>query len=88
MQKAKEYIERRDRLRDNNIKPAEAADILGVSPQFVRVAMQLGQLPIGVAIKLPGSTEFTYQISDNLLQERTSKNVQEEIRRIRERNKR
>ncbi|NBH83501.1 hypothetical protein D7X88_12715 [bacterium C-53] len=88
MQKAKEYIERRDRLRDNNIKPVEAADILGVSPQFVRVAMQLGQLPIGVAIKLPGSTEFTYQISDNLLQERTSKNVQEEIRRIRERNKR
>ncbi len=75
-------------MRDNNIKPAEAADILGVSPQFVRVAMQLGQLPIGVAIKLPGSTEFTYQISDNLLQERTSKNVQEEIRRIRERNKR
>ena len=75
-------------MRDNNIKPAEAADILGVSPQFVRVAMQLGQLPIGVAIKLPGSTEFTYQISENLLQERTSKNVQEEIRRIRERNKR
>ncbi len=75
-------------MRDNNIKPAEAADILGVSPQFVRVAMQLGQLPIGVAIKLPGSTEFTYQISDNLLQERTSKNVQEEIRKIRERNKR
>lgn len=75
-------------MRDNNIKPAEAADILGVSPQFVRVAMQLGQLPIGVAIKLPGSKEFTYQISDNLLQERTSKNVQEEIRRIRERNKR
>lgn len=75
-------------MRDNNIKPAEAADILGVSPQFVRVAMQLGQLSIGVAIKLPGSTEFTYQISDNLLQERTSKNVQEEIRRIRERNKR
>lgn len=75
-------------MRDNNIKPAEAADILGVSPQFVRVAMQLGQLPIGVAIKLPGSTEFTYQISDNLLQERTSKNVQEEIRRMRERNKR
>ena len=75
-------------MRDNNIKPAEAADILGVSPQFVRVAMQLGQLPIGVAIKLPGSTEFTYQISDNLLQERTSNNVQEEIRKIRERNKR
>lgn len=71
-------------MRENNIKPEEAAEILGVSPQFVRVAMQLEKLPIGVAIKLPGSSEYTYQISDNLLQERTSKNVQEEIRRIRE----
>ena len=82
------YIERRDRLRENNIKPAEAAEILGVSPQFIRVAMQMGQLPIGIAIKLPGSTEYTYQISDNLLQQRTSKNVAEEIKRIRSTNQR
>lgn len=41
-------------MRDNNIKPAEAADILGVSPQFVRVAMQQGKLNIGIAIQLPG----------------------------------
>lgn len=75
-------------MRENNIKPEEAAEILGVSPQFVRVAMQLEKLPIGIAIKLPGSSEFTYQISDNLLQERTSKNVQEEIQRLRETNKR
>lgn len=75
-------------MRDNNIKPEEAADILGVSPQFVRVAMQLEKLPIGIAIKMPGSTEFTYQISDNLLQSRTSKNVQEEIVRIRQQNRR
>lgn len=33
-------------MRENNIKPAEAAEILGVSPQFIRVAMQMGQLPI------------------------------------------
>ena len=79
------YIERRDRLRENNIK---AAEILGVSPQFIRVAMQMGQLPIGIAIKLPGSSEYTYQISDNLLQQRTSKNVAEEIKRIRSTNQR
>ena len=78
------YIERRE----NNIKPAEAAEILGVSPQFIRVAMQMGQLPIGIAIKLPGSSEYTYQISDNLLQQRTSKNVAEEIKRIRSTNQR
>lgn len=47
-------------MRENNIKPAEAAEILGVSPQFIRVAMQMGQLPIGIAIKLPGSSEYTY----------------------------
>lgn len=39
-------------MRDNNIKPAEAASILGVSPQFVRVAMQQGKLNIGIAIQL------------------------------------
>ena len=49
-------------MRENNIKPAEAAEILGVSPQFIRVAMQMGQLPIGIAIKLPGSSEYTYQM--------------------------
>jgi hypothetical protein len=70
-------------MRENNIKPAEAAEILGVSAQFVRVAMQMEKLPIGIAIKLPGSNEWTYQISANLLQERTAKNVQEEIERIR-----
>lgn len=75
-------------MRQNNIKPEEAAAILGVSPQFIRVAMQLEKLPIGIAIKLPGSSEFTYQISDNLLQERTSKNVQEEIQKLREASKR
>lgn len=75
-------------MRENNIKPAEAAEILGVSPQFIRVAMQMGQLPIGIAIKLPGSSEYTYQISDNLLQQRTSKNVAEEIKRIRSTNQR
>lgn len=75
-------------MRENNIKPAEAAEILGVSPQFIRVAMQKGQLPIGIAIKLPGSSEYTYQISDNLLQQRTSKNVAEEIKRIRSTNQR
>ena len=70
-------------MRENNIKPAEAAEILGVSAQFVRVAMQMEKLPIGIAIKLPGSNEWTYQISENLLQQRTAKNVSEEIKRIR-----
>ena len=32
------------------ILPVEAAVILNTSPQFVRVAMQQGKLPIGIAI--------------------------------------
>ncbi len=75
-------------MKENNIKPEEAAQILGVSPQFIRVAMQSGKLPIGVAIKFPGSSQFTYQISENLLQERTSKNVHEEIQKMRKLNQR
>ena len=33
------------------ILPTEAAAILNVSPQFVRVAMQQGKLPIGTVIE-------------------------------------
>ena len=34
------------------ILPVEAAAILHASPQFVRIAMQQGKLPIGTAIKM------------------------------------
>lgn len=66
-------------MRDNNIKPAEAADILGVSPQFVRVAMQQGKLNIGIAIQLPGSSSWAYQISEKLLADYTGKDIKAEI---------
>ena len=60
---------------------AEAAVILNVSPQFVRVAMQQGKLPIGTAIKM--SSQWTYHISPKLLEEYCGKNVEEEIKKIR-----
>lgn len=82
MQKANTE-ERRDKLRDNNIKPAEAADILGVSPQFVRVAMQQGKLNIGIAIQLPGSSSWSYQISEKLLADYTGKDIKAEIAALR-----
>lgn len=50
-------------MRDNNIKPAEAADILGVSPQFVRVAMQQGKLNIGICSKEAIETDSGYVIT-------------------------
>ena len=47
------------------ILPTEAAAILNVSPQFVRVAMQQGKLPIGTAVQM--SSIWTYHISEKLL---------------------
>ena len=65
------------------ILPTEAAMILNVSPQFVRIAMQQGKLQIGTAIKM--SSRWTYHISEKLLQEYSGKNVEQEIKRIRNR---
>ena len=65
------------------ILPTEAAMILNVSPQFVRIAMQQGKLPIGTAIKM--SSIWTYHISEKLLQEYSGKNVELEIEKIRQR---
>lgn len=64
------------------ILPTEAAMILNVSPQFVRVGMQQGKLPIGTAIKM--SSIWTYHISEKLLQEYSGKNVECEIKKIRQ----
>lgn len=46
------------------ILTAEAATIIGTSPQFVRIAMQQGKLNIGTAVKM--SSRWTYNISPTL----------------------
>lgn len=43
----------------------EAAKVLGVSKQFVRIGLQRGQLPIGTAVKM--SSVWTYYISEDKL---------------------
>lgn len=43
----------------------EAAKILGKSPQFVRIGLQKGVLPIGTAVKM--SSRWTYHISEEQL---------------------
>lgn len=65
------------------ITTAEAAEIIGASPQFVRVAMQRGVLNIGVAMKMPGSSQWTYNISPKLLAEYTGTDIQKEIEKLR-----
>nr|DAK93938.1 MAG TPA: Pyocin activator protein PrtN [Caudoviricetes sp.] len=59
----------------------EAAAILNVSPQFVRVAMQQGKLPIGTAVQM--SSIWTYHISEKLLADYTGKDIEKEIQKIR-----
>ncbi len=63
------------------ILTTEAAEILNVSPQFVRVAMQQEKLPIGTAVKM--SSIWTYHISAKLLADYTGKDIEKEIQRIR-----
>jgi hypothetical protein len=50
-----------------NISIKEAAEMLGKSQQFVRIALQQDKLPIGVAVKT--STQYSYHISPKLLKE-------------------
>lgn len=50
-----------------NISVKEAAKIMGKSEQFVRVGLQKGILPFGVAVKL--SSIWTYHISPKLFYE-------------------
>lgn len=45
----------------------EAARILNVSQQFIRIGLQQQRLPIGTAVKM--STRWTYHISEKKLYE-------------------
>lgn len=55
---------------EGRIKVADAAKMMGVSQQFVRIGMQRGRLPIGEAIKL-SPNRWTYYISAKLFYEFT-----------------
>ena len=63
------------------IKPAEAAAIMGCSPQFVRIGLQQGKLDIGDAIKM--SSIWTYNISAAALARRQGMTA-EELNRARQ----
>lgn len=63
------------------ITVVEAAKILHVSDQFVRVGLQRNVLPIGTALKM--SSKWTYQISAGLLEKYSGENIEKELARIR-----
>lgn len=68
-------------MKEDKILPTEAAVIIGASPQFVRIGMQKGVLPIGCAIKM--SSIWTYNISRDRLAAYVGRNIDEEINDLR-----
>ena len=68
-------------MKADKILPTEAAVIMGASPQFVRIGMQTGQLPIGCAIKM--SSIWTYNISRDRLAAYVGRNIDGELEQIR-----
>lgn len=44
------------------ITPKAAGKALGISEQAVRIFLQQGKLPFGAAVKMPGSSVWTYVI--------------------------
>lgn len=68
------------------ITVVEAAKILHVSDQFVRVGLQKSVLPIGTAVKM--SSKWTYQISPARLAEYSGVDVAAELKKIRVENRR
>ena len=60
---------------------AEAAAILDVSKEYIRLAMQEKLLPIGSAAKM--SSKWTYHISSKLLAEYSGADVEKELETLR-----
>lgn len=55
---------------ENNMTVQEAAKLMGVSQQFVRVGLQKGILPFGYAVKVSAG-KYTYFISRQKFTEHT-----------------
>lgn len=54
----------------SNMTVKEAAQLMGVSEQFIRIGLQRNILPFGWAIKLTGN-KYTYYISPKKFEECT-----------------
>lgn len=68
-------------MREDKVLPAEAAIIMGTSPQFIRVGMQTGQLPIGTVLKT--SSIWTYNIQKDQLARYIGRDITKELEEIR-----
>ena len=59
------------------LKVEEAAKLLEVPPQFLRIALQMGKYPFGFAIKT--SSQYTYYINAPQLEEYLRQNRSEKV---------
>lgn len=57
-------------MEKNNLTVEEAANLMGVSRQFVRVGLQRGLLPFGYAVQI-STDRYTYFISKQKFTEYT-----------------
>jgi len=62
----------------NKILIKEAAKIMGKSQQFVRIGLQRGLLPFGVAVKM--SSTYSYYISPKLFNEYVGGDIKPKIK--------
>lgn len=49
-------------MKNERISVPEAAQMMGATCDFIRAAMQLNLINIGVALRRPGKTRYTYYI--------------------------
>lgn len=63
------------KAKNPGVSVQRAAEIMGKSPQFVRLSMQRKEINIGTALKM--SSKYTYYISPKLLSEFTGIPVDE-----------
>ena len=54
-----------------NVPISEIAQATGKNPQFIRIGLQRGILPFGIAMKSEGSSEYSYYCSDKMVWEMT-----------------
>lgn len=68
-----------DKFDGSNVPIKIVAQVMKKDPQFIRLAMQKGLLPIGFAYKSDNSTQYNYYVSPKLLYEYTGYLYQEEM---------
>ena len=66
-------------LLKNKLSPVLVAKLMNKSPQFVRIGLQRGALPIGSAVK---NGKWSYYISPKLFEEYTGLDTKKEAEKL------